>query len=123
MAEADLMLLPPLDAARVMQLCNDLEQFACAKLVGGCGSWEEGAILKVTTNKLVSLLEVLHLMPEVAQAWEEPSPRPGIRDPLKGRTSGPSLTESDKRIYITLKDVSEPKQLAFNFGAAPSLET
>ncbi len=62
-------------------------------------------------------------MPEVAQAWEEPSPRPGIRDPLKGRTSGSSLTESDKRIYITLKDVSEPKQLAFNFGAAPSLET
>ncbi len=112
--EVDLILPPLLDAVLVMQLCNDLEQFACAKIVSSSGSWREGAIMKVATSKKVSLLEVLHLMPEVAHVWEDSPLGPEIHGRSISGVKGQPSTESGKRICVMLKHASKPKQLALN---------
>lgn len=113
MAEMELVLPPPLSAARMMRFCHRLEEAASAKIVGTGGSWQEGAVLTVAFHRSVSLLEALQLMPEVAQVSEEPPPSSGGRIPFTGRNKGPSLPREKKRLRLVLKEATDPAQLVF----------
>ncbi len=115
MTEMELVLPPPLSAARMMRFCHRLEETTSAKIVSAGGSWQEGAVLTIAFHKSVSLLEAVQLMPEVAQVSEEEESPPKSRslNPFKGRGKGPSLPEGSKRLRLVLKEATDPTQLTF----------
>ncbi|MEE8473179.1 MAG: hypothetical protein V3S82_08425 [Dehalococcoidia bacterium] len=112
-ARAELMLPPPLDIARLLRFCLSLEKAAGARVVGIGGSWEDGALLTVAVRRSVSLLEVLSLMPGVAQAWEELVTNSGDGGPPSGPGEETSLPPVDQLICLRLREETYPEQFGF----------
>jgi hypothetical protein len=113
MTEMELVLPPPLSAARMIRFCHRLEETSGAKIVGTSGSWQQGAVLTVAFNRSVCLLEALQLMPEVAHVAEESPPSSQGLNPFKGRGKRQSPPKDSKRLRLVLKEATDPAQLTF----------
>lgn len=95
--EVELAILPPLDAAELLQFERRLRSSLQLKILSTDGSPSEGSLIKVLLNEPQSILEGLKQMPEVKEAAEK-------LDTSIQAKGIPSLFENTggKRIWITL---------------------
>ena len=88
-----------------------LRQATKAEIKETVGS-SKGTSVKVTLNGSVPLLQILHGMPEVAEAKPEP--------PLQiGQDTVSLVSPLPRQVYLILKSYEEPKQLSLMFDAPP----
>ncbi len=97
--------------AELYTFIRRLRQATKAEIKETVGS-SKGTSVKVTLHWSVPLLQILHGMPEVAEAKPEP--------PFQiGQDTASPASPLPKQVYLTLKIYEEPKQLSLMFDAPP----
>ncbi|MFC1897235.1 response regulator transcription factor [Chloroflexota bacterium] len=111
--EAELVILPPIDAARLLRFTYQLEEAIEATIAQQVGSWDRGTaitirLLKVTP--LVDILDRLGKMLDVEDVSEQPAAR---RNPLSfpEKSIAKLSIRPRKKLLVTLKQASPAKQL------------
>ena len=97
--ELELFIAPPVEAGRLIAFYRRLEQVVGGEVTQSIGSWEEGASISLALRRPFPMIEILEEIPEVAEARLE-------------KRDDPSKDEASYRIYVSLKEASEPKQLS-----------
>ncbi len=75
--ELQIIIPPPVEANQLMRLSGRVENALNSKVLQVIGSWEEGTILTVALDKLMTLTDILNILdsiPEVQKVSEEPPP-------------------------------------------------
>ena len=97
---AELLLHPLNTSAQALWLCQKLKQSLGAEVVYLTGT-PKGTVIKISIRNPVALVDFLSGMSEVAEAWEEETPREtGISTASE---EGEASHEQDKIVCVALK--------------------
>jgi len=111
--EAELVILPPVDAARLLRFAYQVEEALEATIVQQVGSWDKGTAITVQLRKLTPLVDVLDRlgkMPDVEDVREQPAAKhDSFGFPQKSIAK--LRIRPRKKFLITLKQTSPAKQL------------
>ena len=111
--EAELVILPPIDAARLLRFAYQMEEVLEATIVQQIGSWDKGTAITIQLRKvtpLVDILDRLGKMPDVE----------GVKDQSAAKRNSFSFPQKSiaklrvrprKKFLVTLKQTSPAKQL------------
>ena len=111
--EAELVILPPIDAARLLRFAYQVEEALEATIVQQVGSWDKGTAITIQLRKVtpsVDILDRLGKMPDVED----------VRDQSAAKRSSFGLPQKSivklrirprKKFLVTLKQASPTKQL------------
>ena len=102
--EQELFVAPPVEAGRLIAFYRRLEQAVGGEVIQTTGSWKGGTSIFLALRRPFPMIEVLEQIPEVAEARLE-------------KRDDPSKDEDSYRIYVSLKEASEPKQLSLDMDA------
>ncbi len=111
--EAELVIPPPIDAARLLRFTYQVEEALEATIVQQVGSWDKGTAITIRLQKVTPLLDILDKlvnMPDVDEVSEETAAK-------SNPTSYPQKSIAKLRIrprkkfLVTLKQTSPVKQL------------
>ncbi len=111
--EAELVILPPADAARLLRFAYQVEGALEATIVQQVGSWDKGTNIIIRLRKvtpLVDILDRLGKMPDVEDEREQPAAK---RNPT-GFSQKPIAklrVRPVKKFLVTLKPASPAEQL------------
>ncbi len=111
--EAELIILPPVDAARLLRFAYQVEEALEATVVQQVGSWNKGTTVTIRLRRVTPLIDVLDRlvkMPDVAEVEEQPT---GKRDAFSfsPKSIAKLRTRPRKKFLVTLKQTSPAKQL------------
>ena len=111
--EAELVILPPIDAARLLRFAYQVEEALEAIIVQQVGSWNKGTAITIRLRRitpLVDILDRLGKMPDVEEVREQPAAkRDSFSFPQKSIAK--LRTRPRKKFLVTLKQTSPAKQL------------
>jgi len=111
--EAELVILPPVDAARLLRFAYQVEEALEATIVQQVGSWDKGTAITIQLRKvtlLVDILDRLGKMPDVEDVREQPAAkRNSLGFPQKSIAK--LRIRPRKKFLVTLKQTSPAKRL------------
>jgi len=111
--ETELVILPPIDAARLLRFTYQLEEALESTIMQQVGSWDKGTVITIRLRKvtpLVDLLDRLGKMPDVED----------VRDQSTEKRSSPGLLSKNiaklrirprKKFLVALKQISSTEKL------------
>ena len=110
--EAELIILPPTDAARLLRFTYQVEEALEATIVQQVGSWDKGTAITIQLRRvtpLVDILDKLGKMPDVEDEREQPATK---RNPLDfpQKSIAKLRILPVKKFLVTLKQISPAKQ-------------
>jgi len=111
--EAELVILPPADAARLIRFAYQLEGALEATIVHQVGSWDKGAVITIRLRKVtppVDILDRLRKMPDIEDEREQPAAK-GNPTGFSQKSIAKLRVRPRKKFLITLKPASPAKQL------------
>ena len=111
--EAELVILPPIDAARLLRFAYQVEEALEATIVQQVGSWDKGTAITIRLRKVtpsVDILDRLGRMPDLENVREQPPTR---RDSFSfsSKSVAKLRVRPRKKFMVTLKQISSAKQL------------
>jgi len=111
--EAELVILPPIDAARLLRFAYQVEEALESTIVQQVGSWDKGTAITIRLRKvtpLVDILDRLGKMPDVEDVREQPAAK---RDSFSSsqKSIAKLRVRPRKNFLVTLKQTSPVKQL------------
>jgi len=106
--EAELIILPPIDAARLLRFAYQVEEVLEATIVQQVGSWDKGTAITIHlrgVTPLVDILDKLGKMPDVEDVREQP---PAKRDSpsFLSESTAKLRIRPRKKFLITLKQAT-----------------
>ncbi len=111
--EAELVILPPIDAARLLRFAYQVEETLEATIVQQVGSWDKGTAITIQLRNIalsVDILDRLGKMPDVEDVSEQPATkRNSFGFPQKSIAK--LRIRPKKKFLVTLKQTSTAKQL------------
>ena len=111
--EAELVILPPIDAARLLRFAYQMEEVLEATIVQQIGSWDKGTAITIQLRKVTPLADILDglgKMPDVEDVREQPAAkRNSFSFPQKSIAK--LRVRPRKKFSVTLKQTSPAKQL------------
>ncbi len=111
--EAELIIPPPVDAARLLRFIYQVEEALQATIVQQVGSWNKGTAIIILLRRvtpLVDILDGLEKMPDVKGVREKPGAKYESSIFAKKITARPE-NRPKKELLVTLKQASPTKQL------------
>ncbi len=111
--EAELVILPPIDAARLLRFAYQVEEALEATIVQQVGSWDKGTVITIQLRKVtpsVDILDRLGKMPDVEDTREQPAAK---HNPFgfPQKSIAKLRIRPKKKFLVTLKQTSAAKQL------------
>ncbi len=111
--EAELVILPPIDAARLLRFAYQVEEVLEATIVQQVGSWDKGTAITIRLRRVTSLVDILDRlgkMPDVEDVGERPAAkRHSFSFPQKSIAK--LRVRPRKKFLVTLMQTSPAKQL------------
>ncbi len=111
--EAELIILPPIDATRLLRFTYQVEDALEATIVQQVGSWNTGTVITIRLRKvtpLVDLLDRLEKMPDVEDVRDQSATkRSSFGFPQKNMAK--LRIRPRKKFLVTLKQTSPAEQL------------
>ena len=111
--EAELVILPPVDATRLLRFTYQLEDALTASIVQQVGSWDKGTAITIRLRKVTPLVDILNglgKMPDVEDVSEQPAAkRSSFGFPQKNMAK--LRIRPMKKFLVTLKQASTAEQL------------
>jgi len=111
--EAELVILPPIDAARLLRFAYQVEEALEATIVQQVGSWDKGTTITVRLRRVIPFIDMLDRlvkMPDVEEVEEQPAAkRDSFSFPQKSIAK--LRVRPRKKFLVTLKQTSSAKQL------------
>jgi len=111
--EAELIILPPFDAAQLLRFIYQVEEVLEAAIVQQVGSWDRDTAITILLRRAarpVDILDRLGKMPDVEEAREKPAAKYNSFGFSKKIIAKPG-TRPKKELVVTLKQASPAKQL------------
>jgi len=111
--EAELVILPPVDTARLLRFAYQVEEALEVTIVQQVGSWDKGTAITIQLRKLTPLVDVLDRlgkMPDVDDVREQPAAKhDSFGSPQKSIAK--LRIRPREKFLVTLKQTSSAKQL------------
>jgi len=105
--EVQIVLPPPVEAGQLMRLSGRVENSLDSRVLQMIGGWQEGTVMTVILNNIMTLEEILdtfEIMPEVIEVGEEPPSESVKSKLLKKANSVPrAKNRARKTIFVSLK--------------------
>jgi len=106
--EAELVILPPVDAARLLRFAYQLDEALEATIVQQVGSWDKGTAIDIQLQKVTPLADILDRlgkMPDVEDVGEQPAAK---RNPISfpQKSIAKLRIRPRKKFLVTLKQTS-----------------
>ena len=111
--EAELVIFPPIDAARLLRFAYQVEEALEAAIVQQVGSWDKGTAITIRLRRvtpLVDILDKLGKMPDVEDAREQPATKHNSFG-FSQKSIAKLRIRPRKKFLVTLKQTSPAKQL------------
>jgi len=111
--EAELVILPPVDAARLLRFAYQVEEALEATIVQQVGSWDKGTAIIIQlrgVTPLVDILDRLGKMPDIEDVKEQPAAKHNSFG-FPQKSIAKLRIRPRKKFLITLKQISPAKQL------------
>ena len=111
--EAELVILPPVDAARLFRFAYQVEEALEATIVQQVGSWDKGTAITIQLRKvtpLVDILDRLGKMPDVEDEREQPAANRNLTG-FPQKSIAKLRIRPVKKFLVTLKPASPAEQL------------
>ncbi len=111
--EAELVILPPIDAARLLRFAYQVEETLEATIVQQVGSWDKGTAITIQLRKVtpsVDILDRLGKMPDVEDVREQPAVKHDSFS-FSPKSIAKLRVRPRKKFLVTLKQTSTAKQL------------
>jgi len=111
--EAELVILPPVDAARLLRFAYQVEEALEAAIVQQVGSWNKGTAITIQLRKLIPLVDVLDRlgkMPDVEDVREQPAAKHNSFG-FPQKSIAKLRIRPRKKFLVTLKQTSPAEQL------------
>ena len=110
--EAELVIPPPIDAARLLRFTYQIEETLEATIVQQVGSWDKGTIITIQLRKaspLANILDRLREMPDVADIKEQSATKRSPFD-FPQKSIAKLRIRPKKKVLVTLKQTGVAKQ-------------
>jgi len=111
--EAELVILPPIDAARLLRFAYQVEGTLEATIVQQVGSWDKGTAITIQLRRVIPLVDILDRlgkMPDVEDVREKPAAK-GNSFSFSQKLVAKLRIRPRKKFLVTLKQTSTAKQL------------
>lgn len=111
--EAELIVLPPVDAARLLRFAYQVEEALEATIVQQVGSWDKGTAITIRLRRVTPLVDVLDRlgkMPDVEDVREQPGAKHDSFS-FSSKSIAKLRVRPRKKFLVTLKQTSPAKQL------------
>ncbi len=110
--EAELVILPPVDAARLLRFAYQVEEALEATIVQQVGSWDKGTAITIQLRGVIPLVDILDRlgkMPDVEDVSEQPATK---RNPFgfPQKSIAKLRIRPRKKFLVALKQTSPAKQ-------------
>ena len=110
--EAELIILPPIDAARLLRFAYQMEEALETTIVQQVGSWDKGTVITIQLRKVtpsVDILDRLGKMPDVEDVREQPAAKHNPFD-FPQNSIAKLRIRPKKKFLVTIKQISPAKQ-------------
>ncbi len=110
--EAELVVLPPIDAARLLRFAYQVEETLEASIVQQVGSWDKGTAITIQLRKItpsVDILDRLGKMPDVEDVREQATAKRNPFD-FPQNSIAKLRIRPKKKFLVTIKQTSPAKQ-------------
>jgi CheY-like chemotaxis protein len=110
--EAEVVILPPIDAARLLRFAYQVEEALEVTIVQQVGSWDKGTAITIRLRKvtpLVDILDRLGRMPDVEDVREQPTVKHDSFS-FPPKSIAKLRIRPKKKFLVTLKQISPAKQ-------------
>ncbi|MBA7714152.1 hypothetical protein ES703_123169 [subsurface metagenome] len=111
--EAELVILPPVDATRLLRFAYQVEEALEATIMQQVGSWDKGTSITIRlrmVTPLVDILDRLGKMPDVEDVREQPAVKHDSFS-FSPKSIAKLRVRPRKKFLVTLKQTSPAKQL------------
>ena len=111
--EAELVILPPADAARLLRFAYQVEAALEATIVQQVGSWNKGTTITVRLQRVIPFIDMLDRlvkMPDVEEVEEQPTGKHDFPD-LSSKSIAKLRIRPRKKFLVSLKQTSPAEQL------------
>jgi len=111
--EAELVILPPIEAARLIRFAYQVEEAIETTIVQQVGSWDKGTTITIRLRKITSLVDILDKlgkMLDVEDAREQPATKHDSFN-FPSKSIAKLRIRPRKKFLITLKQTSPAEQL------------
>jgi len=111
--EAELVILPPDEAARLLRFAYQVEEALKATIVQQVGSWDKGTAITILLQRVTPLIDILDRlvkMPDVAEVEEQPAAKHNSFG-FPQKSIAKLRIRPRKKFLVTLKQTSPAKQL------------
>ncbi len=107
-----MIILPPIDAARLLRFAYQVEETLEATIVQQVGSWDKGTAITIQLRKLTPLVDILDRlgkMPDVEDVREQPATKRNPFD-FPQKSIAKLRIRPKKKFLVTLKQINPAKQ-------------
>ena len=111
--EAELVIPPPVDAARLLRFAYQVEEALEATIMQQVGSWDKGTAITIQLRRITPLVDVLDRlgkMPDVEDTREQPAAKHNSFG-FPQKSIAKLRIRPRKKFLVTLKQTSPAKQL------------
>jgi len=110
--EAELIILPPVDATRLLRFTYQLEDALTASIIQQVGSWDRGTTITIRLRNVTPLVDILNglgKMPDVEGTREQPAAKHNSFD-FYPKSAAKLRIRPRKKLLVTLKQADTAKQ-------------
>ncbi len=111
--EAELIILPPIDAARLLRFAYQVEEALEAGIVQQVGSWDKGTAITIQLQKITPLADILDRlgkMPDAEEVKEQPAAKHSSFS-FSQKSIAKLRIHPRKKFLVTLKQTSMAEEL------------